>query len=90
MTRMKNFLKKAAGLIGMCLLMGVISSQAASLTVTTTADGGAGSLRQAIVDANINAAANIVTFNVPTTDSGFNAAENRFTINLLSPCLIFR
>lgn len=80
----KKILKKATNLVGMCLLLGVISLQAANLTVNTTADAGAGSLRQAIIDATANAAANIVTFNVPTTDSGYNAAENRFTINLLS------
>lgn len=69
----------------MCLLLSVISSQAAELTVNTTADGGVGSLRQAIIDATTNAAANTVTFNILTTDPGYNAAENRFTINLLNP-----
>ncbi len=68
----------------MCLFLGVISLQAATLTVTTTANAGVGSLRQAIIDAAINAAANNVTFNIPTTDPGYSAVNNRFTINLLS------
>ena len=85
MIKMKKLLKKASALVGMCLLLGVISSQAANLTVTTTADGGFGSLRQAIIDATTNAAANTVSFNIPTSDSGYDAAGNRFTINLLSP-----
>jgi predicted outer membrane repeat protein len=84
MIRIKKTLQKVSGLVGMCLLLGVISLQAATLTVTTTADAGVGSLRQAIIDAAINAAANNVTFNIPTTDPGYNAANNRFTINLLS------
>lgn len=84
MIRIKKTLQKVSGLVGMCLLLGVISLQAATLTVTTTADAGVGSLRQAIIDAAINAAANTVTFNIPTTDPGYNAADNRFTINLLS------
>lgn len=84
MIRIKKTLQKVSGLVGMCLLLGVISLQAATLTVTTTADAGVGSLRQAIIDAAINAAANNVTFNIPTTDPGYNAVNNRFTINLLS------
>ncbi len=37
-------------------------------TVTTTADSGAGSLRQAILDSNGNAGANVIDFNI--TGSG--------------------
>jgi len=40
---------------------------AATLTVTTTADSGAGSLRQAILDANSNAGADTIAFNIPGT-----------------------
>lgn len=85
MARLKNTLIKTATLVGMCLVLGVISSQAANLTVNTTADDGVGSLRQAIIDATVNAEANTVTFNILTSDAGYNAAENRFTINLLNP-----
>ncbi len=38
---------------------------AATFTVTTTADSGAGSLRQAILDANANPGADVVAFNIP-------------------------
>ncbi len=82
MIKTKKIFKKVSVLVGMCLLLGVIGAQAASLTVTTTADGGFGSLRQAIIDATANAEANTVSFNIPTTDPGYNAAENRFTISL--------
>lgn len=85
MMEMKMLLAKIAGLVGICLMLTVVCSHAASLTVTTTADAGAGSLRQALIDATTNAAANVITFNVPTNDPGYSAAENRFTINLLSP-----
>ena len=85
MIGIKEVLRKASILVGMVFLLGVISSQAAPLAVTTTADAGFGSLRQAIIDATINVEANIVTFNIPLTDSGYNAANNMFTINLLSP-----
>jgi predicted outer membrane repeat protein len=61
------------------------SVQAATLTVSTTADGGNGSLRQAIIDATSNAAANIVNFNIPLTDPGYNSTTNRFTITLVNP-----
>lgn len=85
MKKLKNILRKTAASVGMCLLLGVISSQAANLTVNTTADAGIGSLRQAIIDATINAEANTVTFSILTSDPGYNMAENRFTINLLNP-----
>lgn len=40
------------------------TTHAASLVVTTTADAGAGSLRQAILDANANPGLDIVSFNI--------------------------
>lgn len=85
MREIKNILRNTLVLAGIFLLSGVIGAQAASLTVTTTADGGAGSLRQAIIDATTNVEANIVTFSIPTSDPGFNSGANRFTISLTSP-----
>ncbi len=41
---------------------------AATFTVTNTADSGAGSLRQAVADANGTPAADTIDFNVPLTD----------------------
>ena len=85
MIRIKKTLKTASVLVAMLFLLGIISAQAANLTVTTTADAGFGSLRQAIIDATTNAAANVVSFNVPLTDPGYSAAQNSFTINLSTP-----
>lgn len=83
MTSLKNTLKNAAALVGMCLLLSVISSQAANLTVTSTANDGDGSLRKAINDARVSADADNIDFNISTSDPGFDLATNRFTINLL-------
>jgi hypothetical protein len=60
------------------------SAQAATLTVSTTADAGPGSLRQAIIDATSNAAANTIIINIPLTDPGYNSTTDRFTINLVN------
>ena len=83
MLQLKTFLRKISVVAGLCMIIG-ITAQAASLTVNTTADAGAGSLRQAIIDATVNAEANIVTFSIPTNDPGYNAGQNWFTITLQS------
>jgi hypothetical protein len=58
----------------------------ASFLVTNTQDAGAGSLRQAILDANANAASNtgldIIQFDLGTSDPGYNAASGPWTIQL--------
>src|SRR5437016_2554683 len=46
------------------LVLGTTPSIAATYTVTSTADSGAGSLRQAILDANANAGADTIGFNI--------------------------
>lgn len=57
---------------------------AATFTVTNTFDSGAGSLRQAILDANANGATpHTIVFNIPLSDPGFDG--NVFTIKPLSP-----
>lgn len=57
---------------------------AATFTVTNTLDSGAGSLRQAIVDANASGATpHTIVFNIPGSDPGFDG--NVFTIKPLSP-----
>lgn len=85
MNKIISIFRTTSLLAGICISLGVISAQAASLTVTTTADGGFGSLRQAIIDATVNVEANIVTFSIPTSDPGYNSGANRFTISLTSP-----
>ncbi|HQU41211.1 MAG TPA: LamG domain-containing protein, partial [Pirellulales bacterium] len=50
--------------------------------VTTTADSGPGSLRQAISDVNsANAAQAAITFDIPTSDPGYNATTGVWTIS---------
>jgi hypothetical protein len=44
-----------------------ISSWGATFTVTTTADSGAGSFRQAILDANANGGTNAIVFQISGT-----------------------
>jgi hypothetical protein len=56
-------MKRAAGILLGLALTGVAS--AATFTVTTAADSGAGSLRQAILDANANPGADTINFNIP-------------------------
>ncbi len=54
----------------------------ATLTVTTTADSGAGSLREAIVVANASTGVpDDIVFNIPTADAGFNLEGNAPAIN---------
>jgi len=51
-------------LVVVCLLV-ALSARAATYTVINTNDTGAGSLRQAILDANGNAGADTIAFNIP-------------------------
>jgi IPT/TIG domain len=51
--------------LGVASLLLPLSLCAATFTVTTTADSGAGSLRQAILDANAAAGADTIAFNIP-------------------------
>jgi uncharacterized repeat protein (TIGR01451 family) len=58
------------------------TASAAAITVTNTADSGAGSLRDAIAAANAAATDDTISFNIPASDSG--CANNVCTINLSS------
>lgn len=58
--RAKIFLTAFA--IGFCLCLAAAQAAAATFTVTNLNDSGAGSLRQAITDANLNADADIINF----------------------------
>src|SRR4030095_15012568 len=57
----------AEGRIAFIALLCVLSSaaSAATFTVTTTADSGPGSLRQAVLDANANAGLDTIAFFIP-------------------------
>lgn len=52
--------------------------------VSTTADSGLGSLRQAIIDANTNTEPNVIKFNIPNTDIGYNSTFGVWRIVVLS------
>jgi hypothetical protein len=58
----------------------VASAVPLTFTVTNTADSGAGSLRQAILDANENTGPDTIQFNIPSDDSGCNALTHMCTI----------
>jgi hypothetical protein len=62
---------------------GTFTTAAASTVVTNTADSGDGSLRQAILNANTLGSATI-TFDIPTTDPGYDNDANVFTITPVS------
>jgi len=55
---------RRSGALGLFLATLASGALANTYTVTTTADSGAGSLRQAILDANANPAADTITFNI--------------------------
>lgn len=58
-----------------------------SVTVTNTNDSGAGSLRQAIIDANGNWNIDHINFNIPITDPNYNSTTGVFTIKVSSGLL---
>ena len=49
-------------------------------TVTSTADTGAGSFRNAITDANNHAGPDTIQFNIPIADAGYSAVAGAWTI----------
>lgn len=50
----------------MAFMLGAhLPANAATFTVTTTADSGAGSLRQAVLDANVDAVEDLIAFQIP-------------------------
>jgi hypothetical protein len=61
----------------------VVSAEGGTITVTNTTDHSAGSLRQAINNAN-PAGGDIIAFDIPTSDPGYDSATGVFTINLVS------
>ncbi len=65
MKRIRIVLLTAARLLT-ALLLQPRAAYAAVFNVTTTADSGAGSLRQAIIDANANAAADVINLPADT------------------------
>ncbi|MDB6109058.1 MAG: proteinputative collagen-binding proteinCalx-beta, partial [Pedosphaera sp.] len=62
--------------LAICLGLGPVSALATNYTVTTTNNGGAGSFRQAIIDANGGSTTNTISFNI--------AGAGPFTISVQS------
>lgn len=61
----------------------MLLSQAVAATnfvVTNTNDSGPGSLRQAITDANSGAGSDLITFSIPASDPGYNAARGAWIL----------
>jgi hypothetical protein len=55
------------------------------LLVTNTNDTGPGSLRQAILDANLHAGSDSIAFAIPTTDAGYQSSKGVWTIKPTTP-----
>jgi len=72
--------------VGLALLLPLLAPpvQALEYAVTNTNDSGAGSLRQAIIDATTNPGADAVVFNILPGDSGYNATTGVWTITPLT------
>ena len=84
----KSALRIAAGLVLVFTLSIPKSAvHAITYTVINTNDSGAGSLRQAIINASINAGSDSIMFNIPLSDPGYQVATGVFTIALTSGVL---
>lgn len=93
-------LKKQLGLILVPVLVSAFflvipsSVRAATYTVTKTADTSDGtcdadcSLREAVAAANANSGADTVEFNIPTSDGGYNGANDYFLITATSTIIL--
>ncbi|HEX4441917.1 MAG TPA: hypothetical protein VH854_17720, partial [Thermoanaerobaculia bacterium] len=65
--------RRAARVCTVLILSGAAALTAATFTVTNTNDTGAGSFRQALTDANTNAGADTIHFNIPGSDPNCDA-----------------
>ncbi len=75
-------------LLTLCVIyiFAAVQANAATYTVTTNADSGAGSLRQAVLDANATSANDVIVFNIPAANC--NATSGVCTITLNSEIVI--
>jgi len=55
-----------------------------AILVTNTGDSGPGSLRQAIIDANVRPGGDYIDFHIPLSDPGYDAASGTWTIRPLT------
>jgi hypothetical protein len=56
-----------------------------AILVTNTQDSGTGTLRQAILDANLHAGPDSIAFAIPSTDAGYQSSLGVWTIKPTSP-----
>ena len=70
---------KKVGIIFLLIFI-LTTLKSANYTVITTADGGNGSLRYALQMCMATAGPHTITFNISTSDAGFNPATNSWTI----------
>ncbi|MDW8381579.1 MAG: right-handed parallel beta-helix repeat-containing protein [Verrucomicrobiota bacterium] len=61
-------MKTVAYAAGLLIVVGMTSSSAATLVVTTAQDSGPGSLREAILTANANPGHDVIQFNIPPSN----------------------
>src|SRR5215510_2074234 len=73
-------------LIAASLTLWASSLAAATFTVTNTSDSGAGSLRQAILDANGNAGLDTISFNIP--GSGLHTIQPLLSIMFIEDAVV--
>ncbi|OQX95717.1 hypothetical protein B6I21_03940, partial [candidate division KSB1 bacterium 4572_119] len=79
--RNKNFIQRTIlVLFFMLLVWHPVFLFSDTFTVENTMDTGAGSLRQAMTDADSRAGADTIVFNIPVTDSNYNATLGVWTI----------
>src|SRR3989344_2036589 len=71
-----SHLTPRCAIVAFCLLVFALPSSAATYTVINCNDSGAGSLRQAITDANAHAGGDTIEFNVPNTDGGYTTESS--------------
>ena len=83
----KRRLWTAVTVLALLLTGGLLAqpARADTYTVTTTANSGTGSLRWAIEQANSNTGADLIAFNIPTSDPGYKTATGVWTIQPSSP-----
>ena len=78
MKKMYDMIKKISVLVVFLIIC--CNLFANTFTVTNTNDNGAGTLRQAIINANVYPGSHVINFNIPTTDPGYNSSQGVWLI----------
>lgn len=81
MKRLARLFSQNLILVTFALMLSAVTAEAATFTVTNTNDSGAGSLRQAVLDANAAVGTDTIVF-----DATFNSPQ---TITLTSGNIVF-